>query len=90
MIAGSSRLAARRPILVNFEDAGLLDPSTLALLGRLIERAQTMAILVIITFRPSFDPPWAGYPHVTPIRLDYRYTPGTTTSTGSESSAPGP
>ncbi len=63
-------LAARRPILVNFEDAGLLDPSTLALLGRLIERAQTLPILVMITFRPSFDPPWAGYPHVLPIRLE--------------------
>jgi predicted ATPase len=57
-------------VVVNFEDAGLLDPSTLALLGRLIERAQTLAILVMITFRTSFDPPWAGYPHVLPIRLE--------------------
>jgi class 3 adenylate cyclase/predicted ATPase len=63
-------LASRRPLLASFEDAGLLDPSTLELLGRLIERAQSLPMLLVITFRPSFAPPWAGYPHVTPIRLD--------------------
>ncbi|MFO1061505.1 MAG: adenylate/guanylate cyclase domain-containing protein [Dongiaceae bacterium] len=63
-------LAGRRPLLASFEDAGLLDPSTLELLGRLIERAQGLPMLLVVTFRPSFAPPWAGYPHVTPIRLE--------------------
>jgi predicted ATPase len=45
------------------------DPSTLELLDLVIERAQRLPILVLITFRPEFSPPWTGHAHVTQLSL---------------------
>ncbi|HEX2137496.1 MAG TPA: adenylate/guanylate cyclase domain-containing protein [Microvirga sp.] len=62
-------LAGQRPVLVVYEDVHWADPSTLELLGLLIERVQRLPVLILITFRPEFSPPWTGYAHVTRLSL---------------------
>ena len=46
-----------------------IDPSTLELLGLVIERIQQLPVLVLITFRPEFQPPWTGQAHVTTLTM---------------------
>jgi predicted ATPase len=36
----------------------------------IIDRVATLPVLLIITFRPEFAPPWMGCPHVTLLSLD--------------------
>ena len=45
------------------------DPSTLELLGRVVERVQRLPVLALVTFRPGFAPPWAGHGHVAALSL---------------------
>ena len=52
-----------------FEDAHWADPTSLELLTLTIERLQKLPILLVITFRPDYQPPWTGQPHVTTITL---------------------
>jgi len=69
-------LANRRPVVVIFEDAHWIDPTSRELLDLTIERVRNLPVLLIITFRPEFQPPWIGEPHVTMLvlnRLDRRY-----------------
>ena len=62
-------LCKRQPVLAVYEDAHWIDPSTAEFLGLIIERAQRLRTLVVITFRPEFNPPWTGYTHVTSLSL---------------------
>ena len=63
-------LAARQPVLMVFEDIHWSDPTTRESLDLLIDRVPTMRVLVIITFRPEFTPPWVGRPHVILLSLN--------------------
>jgi predicted ATPase len=58
-------LAERQPVLALFEDVHWVDPSTLEFLGIVIERIQRLPVLILITFRPEFQPPWTGQAHLT-------------------------
>jgi predicted ATPase/class 3 adenylate cyclase len=62
-------LAARQPVLILFEDAHWIDPSTQELLHLLVPQMQPLPILLVITFRPEFTPPWTGHTHVTQLSL---------------------
>jgi class 3 adenylate cyclase/predicted ATPase len=62
-------LAERQPVLALYEDVHWIDPSTLELLGLVIERVRQLAVLVLITFRPEFQPPWSGQAHVTTLTM---------------------
>jgi predicted ATPase len=53
-------LAARQPFLMIFEDAQWIDPSTSELLGLAIEHIHELPILLLVTFRSDFSPPWRG------------------------------
>jgi predicted ATPase len=53
-----------------FEDAHWIDPTSLEALGRGIDRIKSVGVLLIITHRPEFDPPWAGRPYVTTLSLN--------------------
>lgn len=68
-------LTHRQPVLMIFEDVHWIDPSSRELLDLAVERVQRLPVLLLITFRPEFQPPWVGLPHVTmhPLsRLDRR------------------
>ena len=47
----------RRPIIAIFEDVHWIDPTSLELLDRAIERVPQFPILLLVTFRPDFEPP---------------------------------
>lgn len=64
------RLADRSPVLLIVEDAHWLDPTTLDLMTRIIDRIRQMRVLLLITFRPDFRPVWAEYSHVTLLTLN--------------------
>jgi predicted ATPase len=63
-------LAAHRPLLIVLEDGQWLDPTSTELFERLIERVQTLPVLLLITFRPEFAPRWISYPHMTALTLN--------------------
>ena len=63
-------LTRRGPVLMLFEDVHWADPTTLELLTLTIQRLQSLPILLIITFRPEFQPPWTGQSHVTMLTLN--------------------
>ena len=50
--------AERRPVLAVFEDLHWADPSTLALLELMLTAAPRRRVLVVMTARPEFQPPW--------------------------------
>jgi class 3 adenylate cyclase/predicted ATPase len=62
--------AERQSLLELWEDLHWADPSTLALLGLLIEQAPTASLLMVLTARPEFVPPWPARSHITPITLN--------------------
>jgi class 3 adenylate cyclase/tetratricopeptide (TPR) repeat protein len=64
-----ARIASAQACALLFEDAHWADPSTLEALSALVDRAETLPLLVMITYRPEFQPPWLSRAHVTPIAL---------------------
>jgi predicted ATPase len=63
-------LARDRPVLELHEDVHWVDPSTLELLDLLVERVRTLPVLVVLTYRPEFTPPWTGQSHVAALPLN--------------------
>jgi len=63
------RIAARQPLLFVMEDLHWVDPSTLELLSLLVDQGPTARILVLLTCRPDFSPPWTGRSHLTQVTL---------------------
>jgi class 3 adenylate cyclase len=62
-------LAKRNPVLMLWEDVQWSDPTILESLDLLVDRVPALRVLVIITFRPEFAPPWIGRPHLTLLSL---------------------
>ncbi|KIC41849.1 guanylate cyclase [Ruegeria sp. ANG-R] len=54
-------LAHEKPVLLVFEDAHWVDPTTLSLTDRVIERIRDLPVLIIVTARPGFDPGWGHH-----------------------------
>jgi class 3 adenylate cyclase/predicted ATPase len=69
IVALSLEEAERQPLLTVWEDVHWADPSTLDLLGQLIDQAPTVPLLILLTFRPEFAPPWPARSHVKPLTL---------------------
>ena len=63
-------LAEQRPVLMIFEDIHWIDPTSLEALGRGIDRIKSVGVLLIITHRLEFEPPWLGRPYVTALSLN--------------------
>ncbi|MEJ2434886.1 MAG: adenylate/guanylate cyclase domain-containing protein, partial [Pseudolabrys sp.] len=70
LMARLEGLARQGPVLTAFEDVHWSDPTSLELLTLTVERMQTLPILLLVTYRPDFPPPWAGQPHVTSMALN--------------------
>jgi predicted ATPase len=62
-------LARQRPVLMVFEDAHWIDPTSCELLDLIVERIHNWPLL-IVTFRPEFRMAWTGEPHVTTLVLN--------------------
>jgi class 3 adenylate cyclase/predicted ATPase len=69
LVTQAEGLSRRQPVLIVYEDVHWSDPTTRELLDLLIDRVSGLRVLVIITFRPEFNPPWLGRPHVTLLSL---------------------
>jgi class 3 adenylate cyclase/predicted ATPase len=63
-------LSRRRSVLMIYEDVHWIDPSTRELLDAAIERVARLPVLLVITFRPEFQPPWIGQAHVALLSLN--------------------
>ena len=64
------RLTRSVPVLMVFEDAHWIDPTSLEVLDRVVDRAQALPLLMIVTFRPEFDAAWIGRPYVTMLTIN--------------------
>ena len=62
-------LSRSNPVLMIFEDVHWLDPTSLEVLGRSVDRLRTLGLLLIVTYRPEFEPPWIGRPYITALTL---------------------
>jgi class 3 adenylate cyclase/tetratricopeptide (TPR) repeat protein len=69
-VAHIAGLSAQKPILIVLEDAHWIDPTTQELFDIIVERMRTLPVLLILTHRPEFAPPWLGQSHVTVLALN--------------------
>jgi class 3 adenylate cyclase/tetratricopeptide (TPR) repeat protein len=67
--ASLAAYAAQKPVLWVFEDAHWSDPTSLEGLALAVERVRRMPVLIVITGRPEFVPPWPSHAHVTTLSL---------------------
>jgi class 3 adenylate cyclase len=63
-------LARQNPVLMILEDVHWIDPTSLEVFGRAVDRIKSLAALLVVTFRPEFNAPWAGLSHVTSQTLN--------------------
>jgi len=63
-------LVRQLPVVMVFEDAHWIDPTSRELLDLTVERVLSLPVLLIVTFRPDFQPPWTGQPQVTMLALN--------------------
>ncbi len=59
----------RRPTLLVIEDAHWVDPTSLELIGALMERLTDRRLLVLMTARPAFRPPWQPRASLIPLTV---------------------
>jgi predicted ATPase/class 3 adenylate cyclase len=68
-------LAREQPVVIVFEDAHWIDPTSRELLDLIVKRVRRLPTLLIVTFRPEFQPSWTDQPQVSMLplnRLDRR------------------
>jgi predicted ATPase/class 3 adenylate cyclase len=63
-------ISRRSPVLVVFEDAHWIDPSSLELMNSAIRRVASLPVMIIVTHRPEFPPPWLDLGHATVLKLN--------------------
>src|SRR6516164_8487160 len=62
--------ARQGPVLMVFEDAHWIDPTSRELLDLSVDRVRHLPVLLAITFRPEFQPPWGGLSYVMNLTLN--------------------
>jgi class 3 adenylate cyclase/tetratricopeptide (TPR) repeat protein len=62
-------LTKDRPLLVLFEDAHWTDATSLEVLDRVVTQIARLPVLLVVTFRPEFQPLWIGQAAVSAISL---------------------
>ena len=70
LTAQMEALSHQKPVLMIFEDAQWADPTSIEAFGRAADRIRTLRLLLIVTYRPEFEPPWIGRPYVTALSLN--------------------
>ena len=69
LVAWLQHMASQKPVRLEIEDLHWADPSTIELLGLLIDQVPSFRMLVLLTFRPEFTPPWPTRAYMLPIQL---------------------
>ena len=62
--------AERQATVSVWEDLHWADPSSLEFLSLLIEQIPTTKLLLVLTFRPEFTPPWKPRSHISQLVLN--------------------
>jgi tetratricopeptide (TPR) repeat protein len=70
LLAWVLALGEKQPLVLVVEDLHWIDPSTLEWLGLLIEECPTENVLLMMTHRPDFEPPWPARGHVLALGLN--------------------
>jgi predicted ATPase len=70
LVSQMEALSRSNAMLMIFEDAHWADPTSLEVFSRVVDRLRNLRVLLIVTFRPEFDPPWIGRPYVTALTLN--------------------
>jgi serine/threonine protein kinase/tetratricopeptide (TPR) repeat protein len=70
LAALAMRLDSERPVLTVVEDLHWADPSTLRLLGFLLERVERLRVLMVLSARPEFRSPWGQHPRFQLLALE--------------------
>ena len=63
-------LTSSRPVLMIVEDAHWVDPTSLEAFGQAVDQIASLRVLLIVTFRSEFEPPWIGRSHVTALTIN--------------------
>ena len=63
-------LADRQPLLFILEDLHWTDPTTLELLGQVIDQIPTASVLLLLTSRPEFNSPWSSRSFFTQVMVN--------------------
>jgi predicted ATPase len=63
--------AEHHPVLFIIEDLHWTDPTTLELLGLLLDQTPTASLLVLLTCRPHFQPAWHHRSYITEMTLNH-------------------
>src|SRR5438477_1962161 len=69
LAAWTLALAEAQPLVLLVEDLHWCDPSSLELLGRVIEQSPTTRVLLVGTARPEFAAPWPPRWNLTTVQL---------------------
>ena len=70
LIALFAGLTKDAPVLALLEDAHWIDPTSLEVFSRLIDRLPGLRALLVVTFRPEFAAPWVGRAHVASLQFN--------------------
>jgi tetratricopeptide (TPR) repeat protein len=64
------RESRNQPLLVVLEDLHWVDAETQAFLDRLVEILPTAPLLLVVSYRPEYEPRWAHKTYYTSLRID--------------------
>ena len=70
LVSQVATLSSQNPLLMISEDTHWTDPTSLELFGRIIDKIPSIRVLLIVTFRPEFEPPWVGRHYVTALTIN--------------------
>ena len=70
LTAQLEQLAGQNPALMIFEDIHWIDPTSLEVLNRAVDKVKNLPVLLIVTFRPEFIASWTGQRRVTNLVLN--------------------
>ncbi|MEH6361641.1 MAG: AAA family ATPase, partial [Amylibacter sp.] len=65
-----SLLSRQKPLVMVIEDVHWIDPSSLEVLDALVEKVQSLPVLMVMTHRPEFSTQWGSYGHITTHSLN--------------------
>jgi class 3 adenylate cyclase/predicted ATPase len=70
LVSQLEALTRQNPMLMIFEDAHWADPTSLEVLSRVIDRIRNLRVLLLVTFRPEYEPSWFAQAHVTALVIN--------------------